>query len=178
MRIAALAALLSATLLATPAAAWAQPAAPDALVGRWVYASGKKGKNTRKKAILKATEDVAHVARVTARRVLAADTHVDPSLTFTREGDKLTLASESMPGWTAALDGRAVRVKTPKGKPGQMAREMKGGDLVQTDRVGKRTRIRRFEIRKGGKRLRLHVEVKSDNLPKAVRYHLDYRKVK
>jgi hypothetical protein len=158
-------------VLRTPASD-VQRAAADRFVGRYRFAGGTAEREAVARAIDEVVAQMNPLARPIARDRLARGNRVPDALEVHREGDLLWIAFDDRKHG-AALDGSSTTVEGSDGSKLEYNVSFSERELRQSfegDRGRRENRMRRI----GDGEIVVQVEVRSDHLPKPLRYRLSF----
>lgn len=127
------------------------------------------------RAIDAVVDDVNPFVRPIARRRLRHQNRAFQAVRIRLDGDRIVTRLGGAPPVASPADGGAVWYQVPEGNRVRVRQKVRGRVLVQHYRGEDGERINRFVLASDG-RLDYRVEVRSDYLPRSVRYRLRYRR--
>jgi hypothetical protein len=144
-----------------------------ALAGAYAFAGGKAEREALEAAVDDVIADMNPLVRMIARRRLLAANEIAGKLTIRADGREVTVAFNER-AYTAVVGGPAVEVTG-----------ITGDRLALTHRLEGRKLVQRFDGTRGDRRnvlvlrsarIRLHVRVESDQLPRPLSYTLTFER--
>lgn len=144
------------------------------LSGQWRFAGGSQQRSSVEQAIEEVVDDMNVFVRGIARSRLEDANRVPPEIAITPDGENLTVQiGEEV--YTGPISGETVRVRNPEGGISRMRYKFRDGSLYQIFRADDGDRINVFTPRDDGDGVSMWVTMRSDRLPKDVKYRLSYR---
>lgn len=158
-------------LLAAGALAQAPAAATPPFAGSWRYAT--QPADVIERAIERGIEEMNFITRPVARRRLRATNHgystievrvADGTITTVLEGRTIT----------SPADGREIQWRREDGELLRVSTSNRDGALVQSFAAEDGSRENVYVVSADGRRLTLHVTIRSERLPAPISYRLLY----
>jgi hypothetical protein len=147
------------------------------LAGNYRFSGDPAEIRALERAIDAVVEDMNVLVRDVARRRLAKAAEIPPQLGLSLRGPVLTM-QVAQKAYSAPLDGTAVAVVGPSGDSLQLRHSVVGdAKLMQRFDGDDGSRVNTCE-RLGAERLRVHVAIRSEKLPKDLNYSLTFTKTK
>lgn len=163
------AALVSAAVSATPAAAQQSP-----FNGRWRYDGGNAQRRAMNQAIDAALDDFNPVMREIVASQLRETNRTYPSFMLHIGAESITARVNGQTVTTPA-DGSPRRATTPEGRTAQISQRVVNGHLMQTMVNPQGTRYHTLSIGADG-RLTVEVRISSPHMASDIVYRLTYRR--
>ena len=171
-----LAAFIAQLLFAAGGAAQVATTATDAMpfVGSWRYAP--QPDDVIEQAIERGIEEMNFVTRPIARRRLRATNNRYSTIEVRVGSGEFTTVLEGR-AITSPADGRAIQWRREDGELLQVSTHVRNGTLVQAFGAEDGARENVYSVSADGRRLILHVTIRSERLPTPVTYRLLYDRV-
>ena len=144
------------------------------LSGQWQFAGGHYQRSSVEQAIDDVVDEMNVFVRGIARSRLEDANRVPPEIVIEPNGENLTvqIGEET---YTGPISGETVRVRNPEGGISRMRYKFRDGSLYQIFRAEDGDRINVFTPREDGQGVSMWVTMRSDRLPKDVKYRLSYQ---
>jgi hypothetical protein len=142
--------------------------------GTYAFVGGDDERSARMRAIERATEDLMFIGRGIARRRLRENTEPYERIRIEVGSRAVTMITDVQ--WTTPVDGSPRRLRDAEGDTYRVSTHFDDDRLVQTVRDDSLRNVNTFRLSEGGRRMRMHVHIEHDRLPRDVEYHLTYRR--
>lgn len=153
------------------------PVEADALepyLGKYRFAGGEAERQSVIDAIDDVVDDMNVLVRSIARGRLQDSNKIPERVSIAKKGDKMVISFDDR-HYEARLDGRPVEVIGITGDPLRHRVQIESSSLHESFRGEKGNRDNTFD--RSGDTLRIDVLIRSEKLPKPLRYRLTYRAV-
>jgi hypothetical protein len=140
-------------------------------VGSWRYATPQG--DVIEQAIERGTEEMNFVTRPIARRRLRATNNPYSTVEVRAGSGEVTTVLEGR-AITSPADGRAIQWRREDGEMLQVSTSIRNRTLVQSFGADDGSRENVYVVSADGRRLTLHVTIRSERLPAPITYQLLY----
>ncbi len=149
------------------------PQGLSALAGEYAFSGGEAERQALRDAIDALVEEMNPLARGIARSRLLESNRIASRVAIGADGNAVTVSFDDR-AYTATLGAAAIEVTGIDGKPVQLTHRFQGETLTQRFVGSQGARRNALDLR--GTKLRIHVVIESESLPKPLSYRLTYTK--